>query len=105
MKKVEKYPFNPLIPYCIEGERAAPPEDCGGIYSYPELVQSLVDKKHQKHKGNKEWSNNFDPEVFSVAQANSYMAAMYVWCFKKKRSSYPLSGFNELLGTRNVWLK
>jgi len=77
-------PYNPVIPLCVGGERATPPEDCGGIYNYPNFVTSLKDRNHPEHKQNMKWSNAFQPEIFSISQATALIACLYVRCFEKK---------------------
>lgn len=42
-------------PCCIAGERACPPEDCGGIDGYEELLVALADPTHGRHEELKAW--------------------------------------------------
>lgn len=59
-------------PRCVDGERACPPDDCGGPFGYPELLAALADKKHPDHKHFKEWMGGpFDPEAFDLDAANA----------------------------------
>jgi hypothetical protein len=37
-------------PKCIAGERACPPEDCGGVPGYLELLRVLRSPKHKEYK-------------------------------------------------------
>lgn len=54
-------------PRCIDGKLACPPDDCGGIWGYYEMLQALSDPKHPEHKDTKEWlSRKFDPEAFDL---------------------------------------
>ncbi len=53
-------------PLCVEGERACPPEDVGGIGGYEEFLEALVDPKHEQHDDFVEWAGEFDPERFDV---------------------------------------
>jgi hypothetical protein len=52
-------------PRCLAGERACPPEDCGGPYGYEELLEILSDKLHEQHEGMMEWlGDRFSPDEF-----------------------------------------
>ncbi len=64
-----------VTPRCLGGERACPPEDAGGIGGYTLLLEALQDPKHPEHQRLREWVGTFyDPELFSVQQANSALA-------------------------------
>ena len=59
---------------CLAGSRACPPEDCGGIWGYEELLKALKNKKHPEHRSMKEWLGRpFDPEFFDVAKINNWL--------------------------------
>jgi hypothetical protein len=67
VERIEKLPANKtVIPTCVDGKRACPPENCGGPWSYPEFVKSLADPRHPAHKRNREWAPDFDPKRFDV---------------------------------------
>ena len=52
-------------PRCLAGERACPPEDCGGAIGYEMLLEALKDPKHPEHKSMKRWvGKDYDPEWF-----------------------------------------
>ena len=51
---------------CLGGERRCPPEDCGGIHGYAELLEVIGDVTHPEHDAMLEWLGGaYDPEVFS----------------------------------------
>ena len=56
-------------PICIEGERACPPEDVGGVWSYAEYLEALTDPEHEQHEDFLEWAGPFDPEKFDAKEA------------------------------------
>lgn len=59
---------------CLDGARAAPPEDCGGMEVYDSLLKILRDPKHAEHESVKEWlGSDFDPEAFDVEKVNPYL--------------------------------
>lgn len=64
------------LPLCVAGARACPPEDCGGIYSYPEFLETLANPTHPEHKGAVDWARGFEPELFNITQANSLIQAV-----------------------------
>ena len=42
-------------PKCVAGERACPPEDCGGEHGYYRLIEILKNPKHPEHRARIEW--------------------------------------------------
>ena len=70
---VEKVlPAEPGVTYprCLTGRRACPPEDCGGIDSYHELLDAAADLDHPDHERGCEtlWR---DPATFDLARTNA----------------------------------
>lgn len=58
-------------PQCLAGERACPPEDCGGAGGYEELLAAIRDPRHPDHEDRLAWvGSRFDPESFDVAAVN-----------------------------------
>ena len=60
-------------PLCIEGERACPPEDVGGIGGFYEFLEALADPEHDQHDDLMEWGGEFEPEKFDARQATKEM--------------------------------
>ena len=58
-------------PACTGGERACPPEDCGGPFGYARLLEALADPDDEEYDDLLEWvGGHFDPEHFSVGSVN-----------------------------------
>jgi hypothetical protein len=58
-------------PACINGERNCPPEDCGGLPGYFELVEAVKNPKSQEAKEFREWlGETYNPEKFNLKKAN-----------------------------------
>ena len=74
---VEKIlPPNPEFqhPICLDGANACPPEDCGGIGGYYELLDILADPRNPEHESMKEWLGyDLDPARFDVEIANDVL--------------------------------
>ena len=60
-------------PLCLEGERACPPEDCGGIWGYADVLEAIRNPKHEEHENMLKWIGPIDPEKFDVKQATKEM--------------------------------
>lgn len=55
----EKYP------QILDGARACPPEDCGGIWGYYDLIEILKNPKHEEFQDKMEWLSLDDPKEFN----------------------------------------
>lgn len=74
VEKVMKKDGSQKYPVCIGGKRACPPEDCGGIWGYEELLEVLKDKKHEEYEEMNEWvGEDFDPEHFDIDKINDLL--------------------------------
>ncbi|MDA0781071.1 MAG: plasmid pRiA4b ORF-3 family protein [Rickettsiales bacterium] len=63
------------LPLCIKGRQACPPDDCGGLWGYYDLLDILEDKKHPEYKHVKAWlkdigKKDFEPNFFDVDKTN-----------------------------------
>jgi hypothetical protein len=72
VEHIEPWTENMIVPRCLDGARACPPEDCGGIGGYEHLLEALRDRRHPEHKELRAWAGaHFDPELFSLQAVNS----------------------------------
>lgn len=60
-------------PLCVEGQRACPPEDCGGPWGYADYLAAIRDPKHEQHEEMLEWRGPFDPSAFDAKKATKEM--------------------------------
>ncbi len=66
-----------LAPRCLDGARACPPKDSGGVGGYQQLVEALRDRRHPEHKTLRQWAGkHYDTELFSVQTVNSALAML-----------------------------
>jgi len=62
-------------PVCLAGKRACPPEDCGGVWGYDEMLRAVRNPRHKMHEEYSEWLGpDFDPEAFDLEQVNALLA-------------------------------
>jgi len=61
-------------PVCIDGKNACPPEDCGGIWGYMDIIEIMSNPKHKEFKEMKEWlGGKLDPEAFDKDEVNELL--------------------------------
>jgi hypothetical protein len=61
-------------PCCVEGARACPPEDCGGVWGYAHFLEVMGNPRHEEHEFLSEWiGGEFGPEEFNPAEASKSM--------------------------------
>jgi len=75
LEKILPFENDKELPVCVTGKRACPPEDCGGIWGYTELLQILKDSSHPEHHEMLDWlGGEFDSEKFDVNETNAVLA-------------------------------
>ena len=78
LEKILPYEKDKKLPLCIKGKRAYPPEDCGGIWGYQELLNTLSDPENPEYEEMLEWlGGGFDPEAFDIAETNEQLSAYF----------------------------
>ena len=65
-----------VVPVCLAGKGACPPEDCGGAWGYAELKETIADPSDEEHGERLEWlgledPSDFDPAAFDLASVNA----------------------------------
>ena len=64
-------------PLIMKGKRACPPEDCGGLPGYENLLYILSDPAHEEYEEILDWiGENFDPEEFDLEGVAEYLRGM-----------------------------
>ena len=69
-------PAEPKIryPVCLAGKGACPPEDCGGIWGYNDLLKIIKDPSHEQYDEIMEWlGGEFDPDKFELDEVNKML--------------------------------
>jgi hypothetical protein len=75
LEKVLPFDSKNALPVCIKGKRACPPEDCGGIWGYEDLLEAISNPNHPEHEDMLEWlGGEFDPEEFDLEEINDDLA-------------------------------
>ncbi len=65
-------------PICVDGKRHGPPEDCGGVPGFHNLLEAIGNPEHDQHEEMRDWlGDDFDPEDFSVDEVNRRLAPLH----------------------------
>jgi len=71
LEKVLPMALGDSLAVCIEGERACPPEDCGGTSGFQSCLEAIADPSHEDYEDMINWVGSpFNPVSFSVDQIN-----------------------------------
>ena len=81
--------FNPALQSaiaCLDGARACPPEDVGGVTGFFEFCSVLKDPSHEEHENYRQWYTGFpwydgvfDSERFDVEKVNFELLRYLHW--------------------------
>lgn len=64
-------------PRLLGGERGCPPEDCGGVPGYYDLLDAIGDPAHEEHESMIEWLGGaYDPDRYDVAAHDRALAPL-----------------------------
>jgi len=89
-KEIESDDITVRKAVCVKGKRACPPEDCGGIWGYQNLLESLSTPEQERDENEKEfveWAGGeWDAEAFDQNAINralehwlpNHQSCMYV---------------------------
>lgn len=58
------------VPACIAGERACPPEDCGGLDGFYDKLRLAANRSLPDPNHIRAWLGPYDPEAFDLAAVN-----------------------------------
>ena len=67
----KRLPVDPVAPRAVllAGKGACPPEDCGGVCGYADLIATWSDPAAEDHASVREWlGDDFDPNAFDLVE-------------------------------------
>jgi len=74
LEKILVFDPDKKLPYCVTGKRACPPEDCGGIWGYADLLAILENPEHEEYEAMLEWlGGEFDPAYLVRREINQLL--------------------------------
>jgi len=77
VESVTPVELDQILPVCLEGERACPPEDCGSVPGYEQILQALKQPQRKQNQALLDWlDKDFDPESFQLDKINKRLSRM-----------------------------
>jgi hypothetical protein len=74
LEKIIPIDKNLKNPICLKGKRNCPPEDCGGVFGYENLLKIIKDPNHEEYGDMIEWvGENFNSEYFDKDEINKIL--------------------------------
>jgi hypothetical protein len=74
LEKILPFEQKAVLPRCVTGKGACPPEDVGGIWGYAEFLKAIGDPSHPEHEDYLEWvGGEFDPQRCDVDEKNALL--------------------------------
>ena len=73
----KRLPIDPSAryPVCLAGARSCPPEDCGSVPGYYEILKALRNPRTREQRELLEWlGEGYDPERFDIERVNRWLA-------------------------------
>ena len=68
-------------PVCLKGKMNCPPEDCGGVWGYLDMLEIIEDPDHPEHENFIEWiGGEFDPKYFDKEKVNEMLKTKNYGC-------------------------
>jgi len=70
-------------PICVSGKRNCPPEDCGGVWGYAEMLEILSQPDYEDYHDTLEWlGEEFNPEYFNKDEINELLRTKNYGCLE-----------------------
>lgn len=74
LEKILPVDLKQQYPFCIDGKMNCPPEDCGGVWGYANMLEVLSKPKHPEYKNFMDWlGEGFDPDYFDKNEVNDML--------------------------------
>ena len=74
LEKILSYDKNAEYPVCLAGKMRCPPEDCGGVWGYAEMLKILRNPGHGEYESYIQWlPDDFDPASFNQEEVNELL--------------------------------
>ncbi len=74
LEKILPFDNKLKYPVCLAGKMCCPPEDCGGVWGYMDMLEILKQPEHEEYESFVEWlGDDFDPKYFEIEEINEML--------------------------------
>jgi hypothetical protein len=74
LEKVVNNGINKNTPICLAGKNNCPPDDCGGIWGYANMLEIIKHPDHEEYEDYIDWlEEEFDPKYFDKNEINEML--------------------------------
>ena len=82
LEKIDPEGDNKNTPLCLTGKNNCPPEDCGGVWGYANMLAVANNPGHEEYEMVSGWfGEGFDPEYFDKEEINKRLKTKDFGCF------------------------
>jgi len=82
LEKILPIDAKTTYPVCIKGKMNCPPDDCGGIWGYANMLEVIKQPNHEEYEDLMDWlGGEFDPEFFDIEDVNELLKEKDYGCF------------------------
>ena len=83
LEKILPIDLTSKYPVCLAGKMNCPPEDCGGVWGYSDMLAVLKDKSHEEYESYIHWlGGDFDPTGFDLDMINKMLKRKDFGCIE-----------------------
>ncbi len=83
LEKIKPIEDDSIYPICLAGKNNCPPEDCGGVWGYINMLEILAQPDHEEYEEYLEWLGGvFDPGKFDKEQVNKMLKTDNYGCIE-----------------------
>ncbi len=83
VEKILPFDEKNKYPVCLTGKNNCPPEDCGGVWGYSDLLEILKHPDNEEYEEYLEWTGeDFDPKYFDKDKINKMLRTKDFGCFE-----------------------
>ena len=73
LEEIVEKELHKKYPLCLDGKRACPPEDCGGVPGYQDLLQTIKNPANEEYEDIMNWlGGSFNPDYFDPQEVRFY---------------------------------